>query len=81
MDGKGILHYNFGTGEYLDGLCMRKARIASGLEEATPLPLWHVTYSKRDKSDADFSVPGASNSTVLLSITSLSIVSFRELFF
>ena len=40
MDGKGILHYSIGTGEYLDGLCMRKARIASGLDEATPLPLW-----------------------------------------
>lgn len=40
MDGKGILHFSIGTGEYLDGLCMRKARIASGLDEATPLPLW-----------------------------------------
>jgi hypothetical protein len=39
-DGKGILHYSIGTGEYLDNLCMRKARIASGLDEATPLPLW-----------------------------------------
>lgn len=40
IDGKGILHYMFGTGEYLDDLCMRKARIASGLEEAKPLALW-----------------------------------------
>jgi hypothetical protein len=40
MDGKGVLHYSIGTGEYLDGYCMRKARIASGLDEATPLPLW-----------------------------------------
>jgi hypothetical protein len=40
MDGKGALHYSIGTGEYLDGYCMRKARIASGLDEATPLPLW-----------------------------------------
>jgi hypothetical protein len=40
MDGKGILHYSIGTGEYLDGFCIRKARIASGLDEATPLPLW-----------------------------------------
>lgn len=40
LDGKGILHYAIGTGEYLDGFCIRKARIASGLVEATPLPLW-----------------------------------------
>jgi hypothetical protein len=40
MDGKGVLHYTIGTGEYLDGYCIRKARIASGLDEATPLPLW-----------------------------------------
>ncbi|KAF1834152.1 hypothetical protein BDW02DRAFT_647814 [Decorospora gaudefroyi] len=40
VDGKGVLHYSFGTGEYLDDFCMRKARIASGLEEANPLPLW-----------------------------------------
>lgn len=40
MDGKGILHYTIGTGEYLDDYCIRKARIASGLDEATPLPLW-----------------------------------------
>ncbi|KAF2823469.1 hypothetical protein CC86DRAFT_396240 [Ophiobolus disseminans] len=40
MDGKGILHYSIGTGEYLDNFCMRKARIASGLDEASPLPLW-----------------------------------------
>jgi hypothetical protein len=39
-DGKGVLHYSIGTGEYLDDLCIRKARIASGLDEATPLPLW-----------------------------------------
>jgi hypothetical protein len=40
LDGKGVLHYSVGTGEYLDDLCIRKARIASGLDEATPLPLW-----------------------------------------
>ncbi|KAH5270076.1 hypothetical protein HBI71_064910 [Parastagonospora nodorum] len=40
MDGKGILHYAIGTGEYLDDYSIRKARIASGLDEATPLPLW-----------------------------------------
>jgi hypothetical protein len=40
MDGKGVLHYLIGTGEYLDDYCIRKARIASGLDEATPLPLW-----------------------------------------
>ncbi|KAF1913972.1 hypothetical protein BDU57DRAFT_558891 [Ampelomyces quisqualis] len=39
-DGKGVLHYSIGTGEYLDDFCIRKARIASGLDEATPLPLW-----------------------------------------
>jgi hypothetical protein len=39
-DGKGVLHYTVGTGEYLDDFCMRKARIASGLDEAIPLPLW-----------------------------------------
>ncbi|KAL5119518.1 hypothetical protein ACEQ8H_002583 [Pleosporales sp. CAS-2024a] len=38
-DGKGCLHYKVGTGEYLDDYCIRKARIASGLDEATPLPL------------------------------------------
>jgi hypothetical protein len=40
MDGKGVLNYLIGTGEYLDDYCIRKARIASGLSEATPLPLW-----------------------------------------
>jgi hypothetical protein len=40
VDGKGVLHYSFGTGEYLDDFCMRRARIASGLDEAKPLPLW-----------------------------------------
>jgi hypothetical protein len=38
--GSGVLHYSIGTGEYLDDFCIRKARIASGLEVATPLPLW-----------------------------------------
>ena len=41
-EGKGILHYSFGTGEYLDDFCMRKARIASGSDEAKPLPLSYV---------------------------------------
>ncbi|KAG9187730.1 hypothetical protein G6011_05601 [Alternaria panax] len=40
VDGKGVLHYIFGTGEYLDDFSMRKGRIAAGLEEANPLPLW-----------------------------------------
>ncbi|KAF2031288.1 hypothetical protein EK21DRAFT_63436 [Setomelanomma holmii] len=40
LDGKGVLHFSIGTGEYLDDLCIRKARIASGLDEATSLPLW-----------------------------------------
>ncbi|KAH8723897.1 hypothetical protein GQ44DRAFT_740652 [Phaeosphaeriaceae sp. PMI808] len=40
LDGRGVLHYSMGTGEYLDSYCIRKARIASGLEETTPLPLW-----------------------------------------
>jgi hypothetical protein len=40
IDGKGVLHYSFGTGEYLDDFSMRKGRIAAGLEEAKPLPLW-----------------------------------------
>lgn len=39
-DGKRVLHYNIGTGEYLDDYCIRKARIASGSDEATHLPLW-----------------------------------------
>lgn len=39
-DGKGVLHYSIGTGEYLDDYSIRRARIASGLDEATPLPLW-----------------------------------------
>lgn len=44
IDGKGILHYSFGTGEYLDNLCMRKARIAAKLTEAGPLPLVYVSF-------------------------------------
>ncbi|KAF2643149.1 hypothetical protein P280DRAFT_505356 [Massarina eburnea CBS 473.64] len=40
IDGKGVLHHGHGTGEYLDDYCMRKARIASGLDESIPLPLW-----------------------------------------
>jgi hypothetical protein len=40
IEGKGVLHYSFGTGEYLDDFSMRKGRIAAGLEEAKPLPLW-----------------------------------------
>jgi hypothetical protein len=40
IQGSGVLHYSIGTGEYLDDFCIRKARIASGLEVATPLPLW-----------------------------------------
>ncbi|RYO69995.1 hypothetical protein AA0113_g3368 [Alternaria arborescens] len=40
VDGKGVLHYAFGTGEYLDDFSMRKGRIAAGLEEAKPLSLW-----------------------------------------
>ncbi|KAI4675582.1 uncharacterized protein J4E88_007615 [Alternaria novae-zelandiae] len=39
IDGKGVLHYSFGTGEYLDDFSMRKGRIAAGLEEAIPFPL------------------------------------------
>ena len=39
IDGKGVLHYSFGTGEYLDDFSMRKGRIAAGLEEAKPFPL------------------------------------------
>ncbi|KAF1841594.1 uncharacterized protein K460DRAFT_293250 [Cucurbitaria berberidis CBS 394.84] len=39
LEGKGVLHYSFGTGEYLDDFCMRKARIASGSDEAKPLSL------------------------------------------
>jgi hypothetical protein len=38
-DAKGGLHWSFGYGEYLDGNCIRKARIASGVEEPIPLPL------------------------------------------
>ncbi|XP_014551631.1 hypothetical protein COCVIDRAFT_42068 [Bipolaris victoriae FI3] len=40
IEGKGVLHHSFGMGEYLDAFCMRKARIAAGLDEAKPLPLW-----------------------------------------
>ncbi|KAF2205854.1 hypothetical protein GQ43DRAFT_427662 [Delitschia confertaspora ATCC 74209] len=39
LDGKGLLHYKYGTGEYLDDLCIRKARIASGLDRNQPIPL------------------------------------------
>ena len=39
-DGKGILHHNYGMGEYLDDFSMRKARLASGLNATAPLPLW-----------------------------------------
>jgi hypothetical protein len=46
VDGKGVLHYFFGTGEYLDDFSMRKGRIAAGLEEAKPLPLWYVQQSQ-----------------------------------
>ena len=38
-DGKGGLHWSFGFGEYLDGDCIRKAMIASGVEKSIPLPL------------------------------------------
>ncbi|KAF2654123.1 hypothetical protein K491DRAFT_717410 [Lophiostoma macrostomum CBS 122681] len=38
--GKGTLHHELGFGEYLDDLCMRKARLAAGLDETKPLPLW-----------------------------------------
>ncbi|KAF2876926.1 hypothetical protein BDV95DRAFT_601337 [Massariosphaeria phaeospora] len=40
IEGKGILHHAHGTGEYLDDYCMKKARIASMLDETKPLPLW-----------------------------------------
>ncbi|KAF1947344.1 hypothetical protein EJ02DRAFT_140610 [Clathrospora elynae] len=40
IEGKGCLHHFFGTGEYLDDFCMRKARISSKLNEDKPLPLW-----------------------------------------
>ncbi|USP82488.1 hypothetical protein yc1106_09762 [Curvularia clavata] len=42
IEGKGVLHHSFGTGEYLDAFCMRKARISAGLEESRPLPLWSL---------------------------------------
>jgi hypothetical protein len=45
VDGKGVLHYFFGTGEYLDDFSMRKGRIAAGLK-AKPLPLWYVQQSQ-----------------------------------
>lgn len=47
VDGKGVLHYAFGTGEYLDDFSMRKGRIAAGLEEARPLSLWYVQQFRR----------------------------------
>jgi hypothetical protein len=40
LDGKGVLHYAYGTGEYLDDYAMRKARMAFG--ENKPLPLWCI---------------------------------------
>lgn len=43
IDGKGILHYLYGTGEYLDDLCIRKARLAAGLAHAKPVPLWYIS--------------------------------------
>ncbi|PZD46777.1 hypothetical protein A1F97_00553 [Pyrenophora tritici-repentis] len=42
IEGKGQLHYSFGTGEYLDDFCMRKARLAAALDESIPLPLWSL---------------------------------------
>lgn len=39
MDGKGILHYTHGTGEYLDDFCIRKARLASGILSDKAIPL------------------------------------------
>jgi hypothetical protein len=39
-DGKGVLHYMIGTGEYLDDFAIRKGRIAAGLHGATPIRLW-----------------------------------------
>ncbi|KAF1934036.1 uncharacterized protein M421DRAFT_200 [Didymella exigua CBS 183.55] len=41
-DGKGGLHWKFGYGEYLDGDCIRKARIATGPEEPVPLQLQYL---------------------------------------
>lgn len=41
-DGKGGLHWKLGYGEYLDGDCIRKARIATGIESPVPLPLQQV---------------------------------------
>ncbi|KAF3045653.1 hypothetical protein E8E12_011005 [Didymella heteroderae] len=41
-DGKGGLHWKFGHGEYLDGDCIRKARIATGIEEPVALPLQYL---------------------------------------
>ncbi|KAI8938021.1 hypothetical protein NX059_005695 [Plenodomus lindquistii] len=42
IDGKGVLHHSYGTGEYLDSFCMRRARIAAKLEESGPLPLQYL---------------------------------------
>ncbi|PSN70213.1 hypothetical protein BS50DRAFT_308431 [Corynespora cassiicola Philippines] len=39
-DGNGMLYHTHGMGEYLDDLCMRKARLASYIGETVPLPLW-----------------------------------------
>jgi hypothetical protein len=39
-DGKGVLHYAIGTGEYLDDFAIRKGCIAAGLHGATPIRLW-----------------------------------------
>lgn len=40
IDGKGILHPVYGTGEYLDNSCIRRARLVSGPDATNPLPLW-----------------------------------------
>ncbi|KAF2000228.1 hypothetical protein P154DRAFT_412777, partial [Amniculicola lignicola CBS 123094] len=40
IDGKGVLHYERGTGEYLDDLCIRRARNASNIDTTKALPLW-----------------------------------------
>ncbi|KAF3046697.1 hypothetical protein E8E11_005620 [Didymella keratinophila] len=41
-DGKGGLHWKLGYGEYLDVDCIRKARIATGIEAPVPLPLQYL---------------------------------------
>ncbi|KAF2476578.1 uncharacterized protein BDR25DRAFT_277823 [Lindgomyces ingoldianus] len=42
LDGKGVLHYSYGTGEYLDDYCIRKARGSAGVDENKPVPLWRL---------------------------------------